>query len=151
MDKVNIYTMTGFTPRKKQGCCCYILELERENRDPVTLNDLYYQEDVTDKQAEMDCLIRALKRLNRACELTIYMDKHHIAACFTQGYVDEWKENGWMRKQRKPLSNCEKWKELYELLSGHIYSFETGAHHSYREWMINEVIRNEKKNQKAAV
>lgn len=152
MDKVNIYTLTGFTnPKKRKGSCSYVLELVREGREPVTLNDTYHENDATDKQAELGCIIRAMKRLNKPCELTIFMDSPYVAACFAQGYVENWKHNGWTRKQGKPLSNREEWEELYSLLSKHLYEFITGAHHSYREWMINEVMKDEKKNEKAAV
>lgn len=143
MREVNIYIYTTVrSPRKKHGAYTYLLETGTA-KGSVTRSDTRRLEDVTAHKAQLLALSAAIKRLNKNCELVIYMDSAYIEAC-TGKWLERWRMSGWENAKGKPVADMEEWKELACLLDSHRYRFVIGEKHSYYGWMKAESERAEK-------
>jgi ribonuclease HI len=79
----------------------------------------------TNNQMEMQAVIEGLKALAKRSRVEIITDSSYVAKG-SKEWMPGWKANGWRRrdgKQWKPVKNVELWKELDELLSGHMVKF----------------------------
>lgn len=146
MDMVNIYTYVEKKGMKKcDRKAGYILELEREGRDPVTLDQIMIVPDATNRQAELRTLAAALRRMVKPAALCIYETSGYVAAGYTRQWVKEWKENGWMKKRNRPVANVEDWKELDKLIQAHVVRWELRECHKYSRWLEWKVENKDKK------
>ncbi len=138
MDEVNIYTYTTIKgPGKKSGAFIYILETETA-KGPATLTKAELIADVTENQAELRALIKALKRLNKLCNLNIYTDSAYLAAAFNQGWLENWIKNDWRNSRGEPVANMSEWQEMLNLLGRNTFEFHVKKEHSYYKWMRAE-------------
>lgn len=151
MDNVNIYTCVE---QKGMARCDrkagYILELVKEDRQPITLTNFIALKNVTNRQAELLVLIRALERMVKPAELCIYQIYPYVAAGYTCNWVKDWKENGWQTKHGSPVVNVEEWQRLDMLLSMHSIKWMLTERHQYKRWMEREV-RDAETGKKAPV
>jgi ribonuclease HI len=139
MRHVNIYTETTFKGLKTQnGVIGYVLELIT-NKEPITLDSTEILHDIKPNRAELAAIIKALKRMNEKCELTIFTESSYVANAFNSGWMAAWKENGYKTARGKDVANREEWEQLDELLTGHIYEFRLREEHSYRNWLKEHV------------
>lgn len=87
MRHVNIYTETTFKGLKTQnGVIGYVLELIT-NKEPITLDSTEILHDMKPNRAELAAIIKALKRMNEKCELTIFTESSYVANAFNSGWM----------------------------------------------------------------
>lgn len=140
---INLYTATtAKSPKRQNAEGIYILEYPLQP-DPATLTKMEHLGSVTNNQAEMEIICRALARIRQNCRITIYTDSDYVAAGFTQGWIEKWGKAGWRTAKGKEVSNREKWLEMLGLLNGNAFRFETNKPHQYREWMRLELKKME--------
>lgn len=152
MDMVNVYTYVedrGLNRSDRQAG--YILELEREGGNPVTLVDFTVIENATNRQAQIRVLSAALERMTKPAELCIYEACGYVSAGFVCGWVKEWKANGWLTKQKKPVANVEDWKRLDGLLGMHLARCMQTERHPYSGWLEREVTKRAQAHRKTAL
>ena len=143
MKHVNIYTYsTARSPKAAQSQCeavGFILEYPTKT-DPVTLEKTEVIHGMSRYQSELYVLKSALSRINTMCELDIYTESEYVAAGFEK-WLAMWKESSWQTKAGKEVSNRKEWEELEAMVQqyGHNLTFHTKEHHSYREWLKNNV------------
>ncbi|HPJ21489.1 MAG TPA: ribonuclease HI [Clostridia bacterium] len=65
----------------------------------------------TNNEMELSAALQALDTLKEKCRVDLYSDSAYLINAFTQGWVEDWKANGWKRK-KDPLKNRELWIEL---------------------------------------
>ena len=68
----------------------------------------------TNNQMELTAPIEALKLLKRPCEVKIYSDSAYLVNAFLQGWLKNWKKNGWKTADKKDVKNKELWMEIDE-------------------------------------
>ena len=144
MDIVNLYihhTVKG--PGKRDGAYAFVLEYVTD-RGNATYSKTGFIEGVTEKQAEIMVLKEAVERLKWTCVLSVYTGNYHVFTPFEKGWIDRWRENGWMTAKKKPVANREEWEKLASLLERQQYRFFVGKRHSYLEWLMNECKKGEK-------
>jgi len=73
----------------------------------------------TNNRMELRAVIEGLKRLKERCRVTIFTDSQYVAKSVNNGWVYGWMKNGWLKADKKPVSNPELWRELMEGLSKH--------------------------------
>lgn len=147
MRHVNIYTESTFKGvGRSSGAVIYILEFKTETRC-ATLTKMRYFPHMTPNEAELRCVIEALRHMKEKCEITIYTESAYVAAGYNSGWIANWKQNGWKNSKGADISHMVLWKELDRLLGEHEFAFELGKLHEYRSWMINEVIKKVKESE----
>lgn len=143
MKRVNIYTYsTAKNPKSAKTQCeavGYVLEYQTA-KGAVTLDKTEVIHNMTHYESELYVLKLALSRINTMCDLDIYTESDYVAAGFNR-WLEMWKSNGWQTKAGKEVSNKNLWQGLDQTVQqyGHRLTFHTKEHHSYREWLKNNV------------
>ena len=147
MDKVNIYIYTTIKgPGTKSGSYTYLLEYITD-RGPATLTKQGELERVTENQANLQVLIKALQRLKKQCEVTIWTESRYLQQG-AEHWIHDWQQSGWMTARKKPVANREEWEKTAKLLGRHETSFRVEQDHSYRNWIQTETEKKEKERRK---
>jgi ribonuclease HI len=74
--------------------------------------------DTTNNRMELTAAIRALKALNRHCQVRIYTDSQYVRTGVTE-WLEQWKGRNWRTASRKPVKNVDLWQALDAELSRH--------------------------------
>ncbi len=85
--------------------------------------------DTTNNKMELFAAIEGLKVLKRRCDVTITTDSNYVKRGITE-WIEKWKQQGWKTYSKKPLKNCELWKELDELVNKHNVTWKWVKGHS---------------------
>lgn len=73
----------------------------------------------TNNQMELTAPIEALKLLKRPCQVKVYSDSAYLVNAFTQGWLKNWKKNGWKTADKKDVKNKELWLQIDEFMEIH--------------------------------
>ena len=74
----------------------------------------------TNNRMELTAVIEGLKCLKEPCKIRLYTDSQYVANGITKGWAKNWRKNGWIKSDKKPVLNPELWDELLNLLDRHI-------------------------------
>lgn len=150
MREVSIYIVTTIkSSQKKNGYVGYCLEYYPKGRKYAeTLEDYEPIRDKTNKQAELEALIRALKRMREKCILSIYTDSAYINMGLGEPrLVDKWIKSGWITGKNVAVKNKEQRQRILNLLVGSNYTIHFKKCNAYGEKLQKEAeIRNKNKN-----
>ncbi len=145
MKTVDIYVDTSIKgPRRRDGWWTYIIAMETGS-GTADAGDTGKAEDTTENQATLIALEIALKRLNRPCHLVMHLECEYVGNALLNGWLEQWKWNGWMTAKNKPVSDAEKWRSIQELLNAHDFDVCIKEPHTYREWMKTKLKEKENK------
>jgi ribonuclease HI len=67
---------------------------------------------------ELSAAIEALKALRKPCHVVLHTDSEYVRRGITE-WLDKWKQNGWRTAARKPVKNCDLWKDLDSVAAIH--------------------------------
>lgn len=73
----------------------------------------------TNNRMELTGVIEGLSALKGACRVRIHTDSSYVLNAFVEGWVYNWKRNGWRTKAKKPVANQELWQILMALVEKH--------------------------------
>ncbi len=76
-------------------------ERELSGADPHTTNN----------RMEMTAALRALEALKRPCRVVLHTDSKYLQQGMN-GWLENWKRNGWKTASKKPVRNEDLWREL---------------------------------------
>lgn len=139
MKKVNLYLANSIKGiRPTDGVVGYVMELVRDEKDPVAVSNFRVVRNVTRNAAELRILALALSKINKNCDLTIYTDSTYLAAGL-ENWLEQWKESDWQTKDGKPVANRTEWEFLLKTLFRHQFSLVVGEKHSYSSWLDAEL------------
>ena len=99
----------------------------------------------TNNRMELTAAIVALRELAADTAIELFTDSQYLKNAFTKGWIKNWKRNGWITSQKKPVLNRDLWEELDSLMMTHDVSFhwiKGHAGHDYNE-RCDELARNE--------
>ena len=89
----------------------------KDNRDYY--KDIYGgSPDTTNNIMELRACIEALSCLQGECQATLYTDSKYVKQGITS-WIRNWKQNGWLTAQKKPVANKELWIQLDILTARH--------------------------------
>ncbi len=74
--------------------------------------------DTTNNRMELTAAIRALKALNRHCQVRLYTDSQYVRTGVTE-WLEQWKERNWRTASRKPVKNIDLWQALDAEIAKH--------------------------------
>lgn len=78
-----------------------------------------FVEDTTNNRMELTAAMQGLLALKEPCNVSIYTDSAYIHNAFNNGWILAWQNNGWRKKDKKPVENQDLWKELINLTKNH--------------------------------
>ncbi len=118
MKHVDIYTDGACRGNPGRGGWGAILvygtkEKEISGGEPMTTNN----------RMELMGAISALELLKEACDVTLTSDSKYLTDAINQGWLENWKRNGWKKADKKPVLNPELWQRLDALLAKHTVRF----------------------------
>ncbi|AKR54534.1 ribonuclease H [Youhaiella tibetensis] len=76
----------------------------------------------TNNKMELTAAIEALSALKRPCKVELYTDSQYVKNG-VQGWVHNWKRNGWRTADKKPVKNVELWQALDAAVQRHDVSW----------------------------
>lgn len=139
MKQVNIYVQTSFRrPRKENGWVGYVLEMQTA-AGPATLSKFEQLEDATRHQAELLSVCKALERMTKPSEITIYTDSLYVTSGL-DSWVEKWQQNNWQNSRGDSVAYRPEWERLLELAKPHKITVKN-AEHEYRGWLKSELAR----------
>jgi len=82
------------------------------------------EEHTTNNRMELKAAVMGLRALNQPCEVEVITDSAYVKNGISE-WISNWKRNGWMTKDRKPVMNQDLWRELDE---------QNGRHQTVWTW-----------------
>lgn len=114
---VNLYLESSIkSPRESEGIIGFVIEVPTIG-EPATKSQ-FYRVTANKNQAQLMILNIALSHLKKMpFALSIYADFGYLESAFSQGWIDQWKKNGWKNAKNEPVGNAAMWQEALILLS----------------------------------
>ena len=106
MRKVEIYTDGACSGNPGPGGWAALLRAGKHERELSGA-----EADTTNNRMELTAALRALEALNRSCHVVLHTDSRYLQQGMN-GWLENWKRNGWKRKDRKPVLNADLWRAL---------------------------------------
>ena len=87
----------------------------------------------TNNRMELTAAVEGLRALKSRCEVEVVTDSNYLKNGITT-WIANWKRNGWMTKDRKPVVNQDLWMELDEQNARHATQWSwTKGHASHAD------------------
>lgn len=83
----------------------------------------------------------ALGRMTGSSEIHLHTQDKYILTAIDR-YLDTWEVNDFRNAKGEEISSAVHWKAFAKLIENHLVCVEPG-HHSYLNWMINEMKHGE--------
>jgi ribonuclease HI len=110
---VEIFTDGACSPNPGPGGWGAILRYGRHERE------IYGGESATtNNRMELMAAIRGLESLTRPSEVDVHTDSQYLRRGITE-WLPQWKRNGWMTRDKKPVKNADLWRRLDSVTQGH--------------------------------
>lgn len=87
----------------------------------------------TNNRMEMMAAIAALKALPLRSKVNLYTDSMYLRDGVTR-WMTNWKKNGWLTADKKPVKNQDLWQEFDALLSSHDITWHWVKGHAGHEF-----------------
>lgn len=71
----------------------------------------------TNNRMELTAAVEALKKTAEGDSAEVFTDSAYLKKAFNDGWLENWKHNGWITTSKKNVSNQDLWQELDELAS----------------------------------
>ncbi len=81
------------------------------------------EEQTTNNRMELTAVIVALSALKEPCLVILTTDSKYVVDGIEKGWAKSWRENGWVKKDKKPALNPDLWGKLLDLLEIHEVKF----------------------------
>ncbi len=114
-----LYTDGACRPNPGFGGWGFILR-KRERTladDPISIGG--YEESTTNNRMELQAVIEGLKRFSTVegnnKSLRLVSDSKYLVHGVEE-WCHQWANNGWVKKDGKPILNIDLWQEIYELI-----------------------------------
>jgi len=123
MYDVIIYTDGSSSPADHSGGWAALLRKWPGGPEKVISG---YEANTTNQRMELQAAIGGLAALKRRRRLKVKVisDSAYLVNCFHQGWMDNWKLNGWRTYRNKPVENRDLWEQLESQVAHHDVEFE---------------------------
>lgn len=79
--------------------------------------------DTTNNRMELLGVIKALEVLKFPCKVILTTDSKYVGDSVTKGWARKWKQNNWIKSDKKKALNVDLWERLLALLDVHDVTF----------------------------
>mgnify|MGYP003291724634 CR=1 FL=1 len=73
----------------------------------------------TNNRMELMAALVGLEALKEPCEVLLTSDSKYLCDSVLKGWVNKWKENGWIKSNRKKALNIDLWEKMLIQLERH--------------------------------
>lgn len=129
MKKVTIYTDGACSGNPGAGGWGAIL-MHNDKKKEIS----GFSPETTNNIMELTACIKALECLKQPCEVDLYSDSAYVINGFTQGWIENWKNNGFRNSQKKPVANADLWTQLDMFNSIHTIHWHKVKGHADNEY-----------------
>lgn len=112
---VDLYTDGGCSGNPGPGGYAAILVYNGRESEPI----VGCEAATTNNRMELLAVINGLAVLKHRCRVRIHADSNYVVKAFTEGWLANWKKNGWINSQRKPVPNRDLWELLDKQVARH--------------------------------
>lgn len=138
---VTIYIETSIKgPRPARAAGEWLVEFVTGSKIPVTRSGMVIKEKTSENALVLELLRDALSILTKTCSIRINTRCGHVLQAVENGWLKQWKKNGWAKAGGKELSNAGLWKEVSELMERHLIETDSGWH-EYQDVMLRDIRR----------
>jgi len=88
----------------------------------------------TNNRMEIMAAIVGLEALKSSCFVTLYSDSKYLVESMTEGWVHQWKLNGWWRNKKERAVSIDLWDRLLDLCDYHTVKFVWIEGHAGHQW-----------------
>jgi ribonuclease HI len=111
MKKVRLITDGACKGNPGRGGWACVLKYT-DSKGKVHVREMYgFDPHTTNNKMELTGAIRGLQALNAPCEVEVKTDSEYMRNGITS-WIRNWKRNGWLTGDKKPVANKELWLEL---------------------------------------
>ncbi len=148
MKKVQIYSDWGARPNPGPGGYGVILRFGKQEKELS-----WFEKNTTNNKMELTGVIKGLEQLKEPCEVDIYTDSSYVVNWIEKRWAEKWKQNNWMKADKKKAENSDLWEKLLDLLKKHKVKFNWVKGHAGHkenercdELATREILKNTEKN-----
>lgn len=91
------------------------------------------EEATTNNRMEIRAVIEGLNTLKERCDVEILVDSRYVMDAFEKNWLRNWKANGWMTSDKKPVKNKDLWLALDSAVERHKVSWKWVRGHNGHE------------------
>ena len=113
MNRVIIYTDGSCRGNPGPGGWAAILTYGQQEKEIFGAEKM-----TTNNRMELQAAVEALKSLTRRCEVDLFTDSQYLKQGMT-AWIHNWRRNGWLSSDKKPIKNQDLWVQLDECASSH--------------------------------
>ena len=113
MNRVIIYTDGSCRGNPGPGGWAAILTYGQQEKEIFGAEKI-----TTNNRMELQAAVEALKSLTRRCEVDLFTDSQYLRQGMT-AWIHNWRRNGWLSSDKKPIKNQDLWIQLEECASSH--------------------------------
>jgi ribonuclease HI len=110
MDTVIVYTDGACSGNPGPGGWGALLMPEGDRDDATQLTGGAPQ--TTNNRMELTAALKALESLNEPTTVELHTDSAYVSRAFNDGWLANWKQNGWRTSSKKPVKNKDLWQAL---------------------------------------
>ena len=129
MKKVTIYTDGACSGNPGAGGWGAIL-IYGETKKEIS----GYCDNTTNNVMELTACVQALSLLKENCEVDLFSDSAYVINAFNEGWLTNWKANGFRNAKKKPVANAELWQSLDVLCNKHNIHWHKVKGHADNEY-----------------
>ena len=123
--KIYLYTDGACSGNPGRGGYCAILKYA--GREKIVKGSSY---ETTNNRMELTAVIEGLKAIKVPSEVEVTTDSKYVCEAINQGWLNNWRANGFRKSNKKPVLNQDLWMELQKFLEIHSVSFKWVHGHS---------------------
>ena len=109
--------------------------------------------ETTNNRMELFAVISALRKISSGDTAEIFTDSTYVQNGLTK-WITNWKKNGWLTTNKKPVVNQDMWQELDKLVSERNLNFKWVRGHngnSFNEWCDRLAFAAAQKSQRLGI
>lgn len=133
---VTIYSDGGCRGNGKDnniGAYAYIINYDKGFNANNSVEYAQAFKNTTNNQMELLGVISALDSLQYPSIVTVYSDSKYVCDAINNGWITNWKKNGWLTAKKEPVKNQDLWIQLDNLVNKHHCKFSWVKGHSNNE------------------
>ena len=107
------------------------------------------KKDTTNNRMELLAAVMALRKIPEKSAVELFTDSSYLRKAFSEGWLNNWKRNGWLTQNKKPVANRDLWEELDKLAGNREVEFKWVKGHAgnlYNEWCDKLALAAAKKS-----
>ena len=128
IETVYLYTDGSSHPKERTGGWAFSVLLDPEKRETEYQSsgyDFNPKDDdplkTTNNKMELTAVVNGINNIYNhyrgISTIVVYTDSRYVSDAHYLGWLDMWKENGWLNSQGKPTKNKQLWVEMLRLVN----------------------------------